>query len=600
MAEATPPEPPNPVVGRPARARRADAAPSDSWLDRPLRWQYLLLFAAFDLGLMATVATLAAISHRNQGFATVPESFASTTGKKEPAGSSPRALHDDLGILWTALPNAIFQIFSAYWAWIAGAIATRQPYVELRRGAAAKKSILLDYRATFILWRWCKALSLGHGAVGATILMRLALQYVVAPLSARLFAPQTVVLPAGIPVSFGSVFNWTALSVNMNPRSVLTTVAATLIHGADSPPWTDDEFAFRPFTTSAQPPVAEGYRLVANTTAYSAYVSCEVVTDYNMTLSLQNPGEGVINVKGTDRGCNFEQSLGVHSSVGVYLKTGSQRDCSAGAGFGRLVFTAGTYDAEAPHLLSNLSVVSCATRYQAVAGLLEVAVSPPPSSTPPAARSFVRVAGAEPDTARMPGWRSLELSLLGAVVFNPSAPAETSDFGSVVLSYAAARSPARPLAPPALIDAIARVFNGAYRVGVAAAAFDPLPEPQAGVGTLRTPVARLFVVAWVAYAVLAVLLVALIFAAWVGLRVAAEPSILVEELAGLDTMARLLKGSDLMMEDAAAKDDDIWVAVRGSNEEAQSAWVITKRQHGSGEQGRQSEALLGIEERRRG
>lgn len=39
---------------------------------------------------------------------------------------------------------------------MAGAIAERQPYVELRkeRGAEATLSIMLDYRVVTSIWRW--------------------------------------------------------------------------------------------------------------------------------------------------------------------------------------------------------------------------------------------------------------------------------------------------------------------------------------------------------------------------------------------------------------------------------------------------------------
>lgn len=39
---------------------------------------------------------------------------------------------------------------------LAGAIAERQPYVELRkeRGAEARLSIMLDYRVVASIWRW--------------------------------------------------------------------------------------------------------------------------------------------------------------------------------------------------------------------------------------------------------------------------------------------------------------------------------------------------------------------------------------------------------------------------------------------------------------
>ena len=225
--------------------------PRERWLDRALkRWWSLSLFAAFDLSLMAAVIALTIVSSRRQGFVTVPESTVSSDDKTQAPGSSPSGSWN-VGIVWTALPSVVFQIFSAYWAWIAGTLAIRQPYVELRKkgGSPAKKSVLLDYRTTFVVWRWFKAFSLGHGTVGAALLLALALQFVVSPLSARLFATQLVVVSTEIPVSFYSKFSQTGIQgENRDWRSVIQTVAATLIHHGENPSWTDNEFAFRPFT----------------------------------------------------------------------------------------------------------------------------------------------------------------------------------------------------------------------------------------------------------------------------------------------------------------------------------------------------------------
>jgi hypothetical protein len=53
-------------------------------------------------------------------------------------------------LLWTTLP-----VLGMYWDWITSLICERQPYVDLLKngGAAAKKSVLLDYLAVPIFWR---------------------------------------------------------------------------------------------------------------------------------------------------------------------------------------------------------------------------------------------------------------------------------------------------------------------------------------------------------------------------------------------------------------------------------------------------------------
>ena len=48
------------------------------------------------------------------------------------------------GLLWTALPTLVFQLFRICFDVVVSALSNRQPFVELERGAAPEKTILLD------------------------------------------------------------------------------------------------------------------------------------------------------------------------------------------------------------------------------------------------------------------------------------------------------------------------------------------------------------------------------------------------------------------------------------------------------------------------
>ncbi|RYP22784.1 hypothetical protein DL765_001493 [Monosporascus sp. GIB2] len=534
-----------PTNERPASAAQGRNYPKE-WRPETLRWPLLALFTAFNFSIIATIVGLIAKSSRSNGFATVPSQRAADSGGD--GSSTKSSLSLDLGILWTTLPSGVMQVLSVYWASIAGAVATRQPYVELRRrrGAAAASSILLDYRCTPVLWRWLRAFRLGHATVGFTALTGLALQYIAAPFGARLVATQLVTESADVPVSFSSAYNFSGFSEDFDWRPVLSSARASLVYGENRIPWTSNEFAFRPFSIAT--PRTDSYHIIANTTAHSAYVSCEIVTDYSMSLELQKPGQGMVQVNGTDRGCAFSQRFVVLEGPGIFFQTTAKQDCSRESHYSRLVFTAGTYSPSSPFLLSNISVISCATDYQVATGALDVFVLSSSSGAPPppVVSSFTPLALIDPDSRQKAPWLVIEFGMLSPVVFNPSVQWSTSEFGSTVLYLAEKQDPANQLAPAVLMQAIARVFGGVYAVATAMAAFSPLEVPETGAAVVRTPTTRLFVVEWVAYLILIILLVALVLTGWVACYVQRTQSILTEEPEGLLSMAGLLDGSDLM------------------------------------------------------
>ncbi|KAK4100618.1 hypothetical protein N658DRAFT_91095 [Parathielavia hyrcaniae] len=490
------------------------------WRPEALRWYCLLPFAVLDLSVMVTIVFLAAKSRRENGFATVPDQTAGTSGQNEPVMGF-LSISLDLGILWTVLPSAVLQLLSISWNAIARSLAARQPYVDLAdaRGAAAASSVLLDYQCTPTPWRWLRALRLGHTTVGLATLMGLILQYIATPFAARLFTTEAA-----------------------NAR-------VAIVQGENPVPWANDEFAFRPFSATA--PREGSYYMAANTTAYSAYVNCEVISDYTMSLERQEPESGdaggVVRVAATDRGCEFSDEFRV-SGVGsnIFFITGQRLDCSQAAHYSRFFFTAGQYAPASPYLLSNISVISCATDYQAVNGTLEVAVTS--SSAAPNIRSFTRLRGNDTSNSvrRGTSWQVIERGMLNPVVLNPSGVWSTSEFG-VTIVYVAEKMAGSEglLAPAVLLEAISRVFTATYAMGMATGTFDPLEAEETVTGTVWTPATRLLVVDWAAYLIASLLLTVLVLSGWVSWHAYHTRSILTEEPEGLLAMAGLLDGSEL-------------------------------------------------------
>jgi hypothetical protein len=150
--------------------------------------------------------------------------------------------------------------------------------------------------------------------VGVTGLAGLALQYMITPLGARLFAARLVPYDApGVVVNFPSAYNSSAFMTDLRP--VLAHTRSRLLSGAARILWTDDEFGFLPFYLADEPAtrldnnaaVAKPHNLIASTTTYSAYVAYEVVTNQT-TIELESTcAQEIVNVPRTGRGCNFKQ-----------------------------------------------------------------------------------------------------------------------------------------------------------------------------------------------------------------------------------------------------------------------------------------------------
>ncbi|KAK7420239.1 hypothetical protein QQX98_002894 [Neonectria punicea] len=554
------------------------------WLSGCLRWPSLLAFSILDIALLATILSLTIVSSTSDGFVTIASRNTTSSESTSDSGSDDGGIDSfwDLGVLWTSLPSFVFSLFGAYWAWIASSVAERQPYVELRKegGAEARKSILLDYRVVASIWRWWGAFRKSHYTVGATTLLSVFLTYAVAPFAARLFVPEVMMVSEPLPIIYNEAYNVDGLNATLDWRPVLDTVAATLLHQGNQIPWTDNEHAFRPFTTDSR--LASGSNVAADTTAYSAYLNCEVVKTYTIS-STEGTEDSTRNVQitGNDRGCSFKQTFGVSSTQEIYFKTTVELGCSARAYYSRLVFTAAKYSSSARNSLDDINVISCASGYRQVDGTLKVSPSP---TGPPAIQSFDETG--EPDTSRPKLWRVFEQDIFGPVSLNPHKKWSTTDMGSLILYYAQTSQPLDSLTSGVLTDAISKVFTAIYLNAVAIHGFVSLSEPDTATGTAFIPTTRLFVVPWVSYIILAFLIITLCSVGFLFFRLQDCPSILSEEPKGLLSMAAILDKSELSgiisdVRKQADVDSVIRVRVKARPEVKDRKWRAEKRSESS-------------------
>lgn len=147
------------------------------WISWKLRKRVVMTYVGLNIAAIGVIAALWILSKKRHGF------VKTTDGSKIFLEIS-----WGIGLLWTTLPSLLFQLHSLGYGVIVAACLFRQPFVELRRGAIAKRSIFLDY-LSFLPWeRIQHACSNKHWTLLFSALMSYIFTVLVVPLSSRLFA----------------------------------------------------------------------------------------------------------------------------------------------------------------------------------------------------------------------------------------------------------------------------------------------------------------------------------------------------------------------------------------------------------------------------
>lgn len=249
-------------------------------------------------------------------------------------------------------------IFVLMWGTVTSALAVRQPYVELMKpnGAPAEVTILLDYQTEFSFWSWGIALRNRHWLVAACLFLSLVMSIVSVPLTGHLFITASVISNATISLQSLTTYNDSAYTSRTDLRPVFDLISATRIYGGNPPAWTNEEYAFQPFSLVHE--IDVGNITVPNL-SYSARINCQTISssDYNLNFTSGPSNGGIIAVNATDRNCPIPQRLTVVDTTQLYVKTWST-ECHFLDGWSRLSILAAQYLAEDPTRVTNFSLIS--------------------------------------------------------------------------------------------------------------------------------------------------------------------------------------------------------------------------------------------------
>jgi hypothetical protein len=318
---------------------------------------------------------------------------------------------------------------------------------------------------------------------------------------------------------------------------------AARIRGGVLPQWTDGVFAFPAVNLSFIPNGPDVVGLGVNTYAYSAYVDCRVLTDYQVTRLDAGADGATITFSAVDRGCDITVRGGVSGSSTTYLKTTAKTNCPSNTGYSRLAMFAGMYDSTAPNLLFSESFISCMPFYRKTPGLLEIESAV--SSTP--ALVFTPNSNQTSDF-RFDTWASFEEDVQNVQQINSASPDFTSSLGELFLQYSRHVSTEDWIEGENLADSVSVIFTSVFAVLATTTALQPASDPTMVAATLNSSENRLHVVPWIAYSFFAIFAILIIQTVLTQVHVQRHRTFLLEEPKGLLSNAEIVTNSSALQQ----------------------------------------------------
>ncbi|KAK3347100.1 hypothetical protein B0T25DRAFT_613967 [Lasiosphaeria hispida] len=524
------------------------------------------------LAIFAALTILLVLTLRNNGFARSPTAKSSLLD----------SFGMDWEILWQTVPPFLISLFALYRNSEVDNAAYHITHVCIKKadGAALsdrpsngskkeERTSLLDeppdkrifnYLEKWSLTRGWHAYRNGDINLMTGFIFSALVTFILQPLMGSLIKEQESAFVRSVMTYRPVVFDGRKLG-DLKPYEwnlVLGSVMAEDLHNGKLSPWTNGTHAFRPLDPRMKLP--DGGTLVAPSTAHTAHLSCERVTDVVLQLDdLGMEGDSVrVDITATDRNCSIAYDfIIIPTNRPLVSQAFQQTGCGLGNSLSRvLVFTATASMEESTPRLDDATLTSCIAAYSSTDGELAVSwangtatTSSRPSAGPEVSPTFVSFSDAEPvmptkdfrqeafegdllgirevqygstqDKVANTEFADLVMAvaaglLAGSGPDTPGTGANASDGTPTFFSSDAARSVIR--APDVLLRAMPLAFASIYRVAVARVGMVPVPaaDVQGGAavtGRLETAETRL----WVRYWLVAVTMAYLVSSAGSGI-----------------------------------------------------------------------------------
>ncbi|KAF1994384.1 hypothetical protein P154DRAFT_567385 [Amniculicola lignicola CBS 123094] len=518
------------------------------WRSTKIKWPYLSIILLITVCFITTIAVLTFFSQRDHGFAR--ESRPPPFLQRNPGLR--KAIWEQ-GIFYTAVPAFIMTIYRTMWDTAVMAFADRQPYVDLMKsgGRSPKRTILLDYKMEFILYRWISAFKNRHFVLSASMLASLVLSFGIVPLTSFLFMMDTTLSNSTLPIALdtyynGSLKSWVHGSVSIpNLRPVLDTAAGLHMQNLRAPANSDGTLAFPHYTLRAE---AGNSNVSTQTVAYGLTGGCIEIPEGQYEKKEQRSSQSVIiEVRTVDRGCPIMGRIDFRAdplfSGTIFTRSWHTSTCSEKSGYTRLSFLAARYD-KPSQSIQNFTLLSCKPYYFMTSGTL---VQRSESGKHPHLLYYHEDQGNRTEQPSnliyaMRLYLEWRVNLLTYIDYTD--PVDGNEFAKDVYKLAAQADPLEPLSPDPLVKAMGTLFETLYAVFASMYLFEDLVPPQNETAIYMVAEKRLLVVPVAAYIILGVLSVTAILNICL-FRSSLEESMLKEEPFSLMSYAGILYKSEV-------------------------------------------------------
>lgn len=507
----------------------AEDSPPKQWYPVTLSYWANAILLFVELGFIATIIALDRISFTQNGIVDVPE--------KHMSGLIGSYVNKNYSLLWTSLPSFLFSLYALIWAAVVSESAGRQPYIELQRGAGARKTVMLDYNALPAWKNWYVALRNKHGHIAAGLILAFSMSTIFSSLAAHLLVARPARFSRSALVTLTTQFDTSAIDSKTNLQPFIDIATAVQAYNSSPPTWMTDTYAFERFSASVN---IDSGNLTANTSAYSALLQCKTIDPgyYQASLSGSNPQ--TLHVNFTDGGCLVKQDFSLSANTPIYAKAW-YNFCSDG-NINRFGMFAGTYSGTAENHLRDFSVTCCVPTYWQTDGSLTMGYDK--SSGVSSMVSFV----GQNQTQIFPGLEILfEQALRGYTIFNPAAATNADAVGYSIYSAAQQQQQYGQTSPnaSAVLQSTQKVYATVFAALTNTVLLQPRTPASSTTATLSTAANRLFISGTVAWVMVGAMIVVVICHINLVVYAKRHDTMLDEDPVGLLGAAKVLRRSDL-------------------------------------------------------
>jgi hypothetical protein len=470
-------------------------------------------------------------------------------------------------LLWTALPTLIFTLYRLFREAVVSALVVETPFIELHKSSnthhtKVRKSIYVDYRTSFNIVAWYKALRNRHSFLGLCMLFSFVVSLALVPLAGALFTEGGELLASNAAVDVLSIFDPSVDITFLDYGHLLDTVSTSWIDAAPYPAGTDGTFPLPRIKPTQDP---QNYTISSTAQTSQLSLDCRFVDDATIVTEAKTENRFQTNFSAIDRDCAISEHI-LATSVNIpnknYFKAISELDCPVWAGRTRVVFF--YVELSSSGEFQNSTLISCIPSYWNVNGTVSVIGITGSTGRRIETPSFAersRVIEELPEPKR----RQFEQGITGVITVNIGSVVNTpSRLAELVVRYIDSRN--LELTAEDLVEALSTIYAATYTMLCVDHFYPTLVQPVHQDGILQISKNRLHVVQPVAIAMLAILTLLIIETIYLIIYLRRHPSILAEEPVGLIGAAKLLHESNIPCLIAKLHDDPAFNGrLRGEN-----------------------------------